>query len=290
MFDAEVSKFLTIARHESYIKGGMLMRQPVIGLALGSGGARGFAHLGVIKVLKEEGINVDVIAGSSMGALVGCFYGAGLDIDRLYKLAGAFKRKYYLDFTVPKMGFLAGKKVKELIRLFTHGKSLEDLDIPVRVVATDLKAGEKVVFSKGPIADAVRASISIPGIFIPEKLEDRLLVDGGVIDRVPVSVVEEMGADLIIAVDVSRVKTSSDITSIFDVIMQSLDIMQMELVSNREIASDIMIRPHVEMYSSRAFTNIEDIIRIGEEEARKQVPRIKEAIQNWKGQEDDEEK
>ncbi|MEN8699337.1 patatin-like phospholipase family protein [Bacillus infantis] len=266
------------------------MRQPVIGLALGSGGARGFAHLGVIKVLKEEGINVDVIAGSSMGALVGCFYGAGLDIDRLYKLAGAFKRKYYLDFTVPKMGFLAGKKVKELIRLFTHGKNLEDLDIPVRVVATDLKAGEKVVFSKGPIADAVRASISIPGIFIPEKLEDRLLVDGGVIDRVPVSVVEEMGADLIIAVDVSRVKTSSDITSIFDVIMQSLDIMQMELVSNREIASDIMIRPHVEMYSSRAFTNIEDIIRIGEEEARKQVPRIKEAIQNWKGQEDDEEK
>ncbi|WP_366162819.1 patatin-like phospholipase family protein [Bacillus infantis] len=266
------------------------MRQPVIGLALGSGGARGFAHLGVIKVLKEEGINVDVIAGSSMGALVGCFYGAGLDIDRLYKLAGAFKRKYYLDFTVPKMGFLAGKKVKELIRLFTHGKNLEDLDIPVRVVATDLMAGEKVVFSKGPIADAVRASISIPGIFTPEKLEDRLLVDGGVIDRVPVSVVEEMGADLIIAVDVSRVKTSSDITSIFDVIMQSLDIMQMELVSNREIASDIMIRPHVEMYSSRAFTNIEDIIRIGEEEARKQVPRIKEAIQNWKGQEDDEEK
>jgi NTE family protein len=268
----------------------MLMRQPVIGLALGSGGARGFAHLGVIKVLKEEGISVDVIAGSSMGALVGCFYGAGLDIDRLYKLAGAFKRKYYLDFTVPKMGFLAGKKVKELIRLFTHGKNLEDLDIPVRVVATDLKSGEKVVFSKGPIADAVRASISIPGIFTPEKLEDRLLVDGGVIDRVPVSVVEEMGADLIIAVDVSRVKTSSDITSIFDVIMQSLDIMQMELVSNREIASDIMIRPHVEMYSSRAFTNIEDIIRIGEEEARKQVPRIKEAIQNWKEQEDDEEK
>jgi NTE family protein len=266
------------------------MRQPVIGLALGSGGARGFAHLGVIKVLKEEGINVDVIAGSSMGALVGCFYGAGLDVDRLYKLAGAFKRKYYLDFTVPKMGFLAGKKLKELIRLFTHGKNLEDLDIPVRVVATDLKAGEKVVFSKGPIADAVRASISIPGIFTPEKLEDRLLVDGGVIDRVPVSVVEEMGADLIIAVDVSRVKTSSDITSIFDVIMQSLDIMQMELVSNREIASDIMIRPHVEMYSSRAFTNIEDIIRIGEEEARKQIPRIKEAIQNWKGQEDDEEK
>ena len=116
--------------------------------------------------------------------------------------------------------------------------------------------GEKVVFTKGPVADAVRASISIPGIFVPAKIDGRLLVDGGVIDRVPVSVVKEMGADLVIAVDVSRVKTDAEITNIYDVIMQSLDIMQMELVENRQIASDIMIRPPVEKYSARAFTNI----------------------------------
>ena len=109
---------------------------------------------------------------------------------------------------------------------------------------------------KDPIADAVRASISIPGIFVPEKIDGRLLVDGGVIDRVPVSVVKEMGADIVIAVDVSRVKTDAEITNIYDVIMQSLDIMQMELVENRQIASDIMIRPPVEKYSARAFTNI----------------------------------
>lgn len=258
------------------------MSRPKIGLALGSGGARGFAHLGVIKVLRAEGIPIDVIAGSSMGALVGCFYGAGLDIDRLYKLSRAFKRKYYLDFTVPKMGFIAGNRVKELIRVFTKGKNLEQLDIPVAVIATDLMTGEKVIFHEGPIADAVRASISIPGIFVPEKQNGRLLIDGGVIDRIPVSVVEEMGADIIIAVDVSPVKATTEITTIYDVIMQSIDIMQMELVANREVRSDIMIRPRVEMFNSRAFTNIEEIVSIGEEEAAKHIPRIKELLSNWK--------
>lgn len=259
------------------------MPRPKIGLALGSGGARGFAHLGVIKVLKEEGIPIDFISGSSMGALVACFYAAGLDMDQLYKLSTAFKRKYYLDFTVPKMGFIAGKKVKDLIRIFTHGKMIEELNIPVAVVATDLMSGEKVVFKKGPIAEAVRASISIPGVFVPEKINGRLLVDGGVVDRIPVSVVKEMGAEFIIAVDVSHVKTNTEITSIYDVIMQSIDIMQMELVDHRIIASDIMIRPHVEKYNSRAFTNIEDIILIGEEAARKNIDKIKRTIDTWKG-------
>ncbi|WP_071395449.1 patatin-like phospholipase family protein [Bacillus tuaregi] len=257
------------------------MGRPKIGLALGSGGARGFAHLGVIKVLVENGIPIDYIAGSSMGSLVACFYGAGIEMDRLYKLSTAFKRKYYLDFTVPKMGFIAGNRVKELIRVFTKGKRLEELMIPVSVVATDLMTGEKVIFQKGPIAEAVRASISIPGIFVPEKQNGRLLVDGGVVDRVPVSVVKEMGADIVIAVDVSRVKTNADISTIYDVIMQSLDIMQMELVEHRQIASDVMIRPLVEEYSSRAFTNIDELIQKGEEEARKHLEEIKRIMKMW---------
>lgn len=258
------------------------MASPKVGLALGSGGARGFAHLGVIKVLRDEGIPVDLIAGSSMGALVASFYGAGLDVDRLYKLSRVFKRKYYLDFTVPKMGFIAGKRVKELIRIFTHGKKIEELDIPIGIVATDLMSGEKVVFKEGPVAEAVRASIAIPGIFVPEKLDGRLFVDGGVVDRIPVSVAREMGADIVIAVDVSSVKINEDVTSIFDVIMQSIDIMQMEIVANREVASDVMIRPPVEMFNSKAFTNIEEIIAIGEEEAKKHIDNIRKCIEHWK--------
>ncbi|PGY10887.1 patatin-like phospholipase family protein [Bacillus sp. AFS031507] len=259
------------------------MEHPKIGLALGSGGARGFAHLGVIKALKDAEIPIHLIAGSSMGALVASFYGAGIDMDRLYKLSTAFKRKYFLDFTVPKMGFISGKKVKEFIKVFTHGKNIEDLSIPIGIVTTDLLTGEKVVFQTGPVADAVRASISIPGIFVPEKYNGRILVDGGVSDRIPVSVAKEMGADIVIAVDVSRVKRNAEITSIYDVIMQSIDIMQAEIINNREIAANVMIRPPVEIYSSRAFTNIDEIINLGEEEAKKHLKQIKTVIEQWKG-------
>lgn len=261
------------------------MELPKIGLALGSGGARGFAHLGVLKVLKDEGIPIHLIAGSSMGALVGSFYGAGIEMERLYKLSTAFKRKYFLDFTVPKMGFIAGKKVKEFIKVFTHGKSIEDLSIPLGIVATDLLTGEKVVFKRGPVSNAVRASISIPGIFVPEKYEGRILVDGGVSDRVPVSVAKEMGADIVIGVDVSMVKRNAEINSIYDVIMQSIDIMSNEIIENRHISADIMICPPVEMYSSRSFINIEDIIALGEEETKKNMPLIKNVIEQWRSDE-----
>lgn len=258
------------------------VREPKIGLALGSGGAKGFAHVGVIKVLEEAGIAIDMIAGSSMGALVATFYAAGCDVERLYRIAQLFKRKYYLDFTVPKMGFVAGKRIKDMIAMFTYNKRLEELDIPTAVVATDILSGEKVVFTEGPIAPAVRASISIPGIFIPEKIDNRLLVDGGVIDRIPVSVAKSLGADIIIAVDVSSGKVNGEVTSIFDVIMQSIEIMQHELVHHRKVASDLMMRPAVENFSSRAFTNIEDIIRAGEEEAIRHIHDIQQRIEKWK--------
>jgi NTE family protein len=259
------------------------MEHPKIGLALGSGGARGFAHLGVIMALQEAGIPIHLIAGSSMGALVASFYGAGIDLDRLYKLSTAFKRKYFLDFTVPKMGFISGKKIKEFIKVFTHGKNIEELSLPIGIVATDLLTGERVVFQKGPVAEAVRASISIPGIFVPEKYEGRILVDGGVADRVPISVAKEMGADIVIAVDVSRVKRNAEITTIYDVIMQSIDIMQTEIIHYRETSADIMIRPPVEMYSSRAFTNTEEIIKMGKEETKKHIKQIESVIEKWKG-------
>ncbi len=261
---------------------GKSLQQPKIGVALGSGGARGFAHIGVLKVLKEANIPVDMIAGSSMGALVASLYASGQDMEQLYKLSRVFKRKYFLDFIFPKMGLISGKKIKSFIQVFTHGKNIEDLNIPTAIVATDIQMAEKVVFREGSVADAVRASIAIPGIFVPEKVNGRLLVDGGVIDRVPVSVVKEMGADIVIGVDVSSVKKNAEIQTIFDVIMQSIDILQLEIIENRKIASDVMIRPPVEIYSSKAFTNIEEIIAAGEQEAKKRLSDIIERIEKWK--------
>ncbi|MGN1401779.1 MAG: patatin-like phospholipase family protein [Bacillus sp. (in: firmicutes)] len=254
---------------------------PTIGLALGSGGARGFAHIGVIKVLEEENIPVSYIAGTSIGALVGSLYAAGSDIDQLAKIVPRFKRKYYLDFTVPRMGLIKGSRIKEFIHFFTHGKRIEELSLPFAAVATNIRTGEKVVFRQGPVAEAVRASIAIPGIFMPETVDGELLVDGAVVDRVPVSVVKEMGADFVIAVDVSSIKQDTEITSIFDVIMQSLDILQMELVKHREIPADVTIKPPVEHFNSRSFTNLEEIMAIGEREARKYIKEIKEKIAVW---------
>ncbi|MFK2824895.1 patatin-like phospholipase family protein [Bacillus sp. B190/17] len=260
------------------------MTRPKIGIALGSGGARGFAHIGVLKALKEANIPIDMIAGSSMGSFVASLYGAGHDMEQVHKYSAAFRRKYFLDFTVPKMGFVSGRKIKNFIRIVTHGKSIEELSIPIAIVATDIKKAEKVVFRQGSVADAVRASIAIPGIFVPEKINGRLLVDGGVIDRVPVSVVKEMGADIIIGVDVSSVKKNAEIQTIFDVIMQSIDILQLEIIANRQTASNVMIRPPVDMYNSKTFTNIEEIITAGEEETQRRIPEIRAEMERWKEQ------
>ncbi|ARI77589.1 patatin-like phospholipase family protein [Halobacillus mangrovi] len=260
------------------------MNRPKVGLALGSGGARGFSHLGVLKTLKEHDIPVDMVAGSSMGALVGSFFAAGQQIEDLYKLAFTFKRKYYLDFTVPKMGFIQGRRIKEYIRLFTFGKNLEEFDLPMAIIATDLYAGEKKIFRTGPASEAVRASIAIPGIFVPEKIDDRLYIDGGVMDRVPVSVVKEMGADVVIAVDCAHFDADPNINSIYDVIIQSIDIMQDELVTAMGVSADadVMIRPDVSKYSSRAFTNIKEIVEAGEKEAEIHIEAIKKTLADWK--------
>lgn len=261
------------------------MGEPKIGLALGSGGARGFAHIGVLHVLEQEKIPIHMIAGSSMGALIAAFYGAGHSIDTMLKIAHSFQRKFFIDVTMPpKLGFIAGNRIKEFIRLFTHNKMIEELKPEISIVATNIKNGEKVVFNSGPVAEAVRASISIPGIFVPEIIDGKMLVDGGVADRVPVSVVKEMGADIVIAVDVSGLNKNPEITNIYGVILQSLDIMQQELVQNRKLLSDIYLRPPIEPFSSYAYDEIDTLVQAGEETTRKAIKKIKNVIQNWKEQ------
>jgi NTE family protein len=252
-----------------------------VGLALGSGGARGLAHIGVLKALEAHGIKVDMLAGSSMGSLIAAVYANGIEPHMMEKLALNLKRKHWLDLTVPGMGFVAGEKIKQLIRLLTHGKRIEELSKELAVVATDIETGERVVFREGPVDQAVRASISIPGIFVPERVGDRLLVDGGVIDRVPITVIRDMGADLVIAVDVAQFDTPMKVTTIFDVIAQTIDVMEREILRHQILAADLVIRPDVGHYSSIAYTGVEEIIALGERAGLDSVERIKELIADW---------
>ncbi|WP_027726153.1 patatin-like phospholipase family protein [Tuberibacillus calidus] len=258
------------------------MKKPKIGVALGSGGAKGFAHIGVLKVFEEEGVPIDMMAGSSMGALACALYGVGHNWESMKKLAIAFNRLHYLDLTVPKTGLINGRKVTGLIKAITHQKRFEDCRLPIGIVATDLKTGERVVFKKGWLYEAVRASISIPGIFTPVKIGGKILVDGGVIDRVPATVVRDMGADIVIAVDVGGFTPKQDIRTIFDVITLSIDIMQEQIVKLQQSSADIVLKPPVAMLSPKALANIDHLVEIGEETARAQLPMIWEMIGAWK--------
>ncbi|QQK76745.1 patatin-like phospholipase family protein [Salicibibacter cibarius] len=257
--------------------------RPSVGLALGSGGARGFAHIGVLEVFEEEGIPIDVIAGSSMGAVIGALTALGRSANDLKQLASLFRRKYYIDFTVPKMGLVSGKRLEELFLMLTKGEVLDNLDIPVSVVATDLNSGERFLFTDGSIAKALRASISIPGIFVPVRSGDHLLVDGGVIDRVPANVVTDMGADLVVAVDVSYFPEAPSTSSIYDVIIQSMEIMARELVKAKKIEADILMKPIVQATNAVVFDDTESLIQQGREEALRHMPHIREKIEAWKG-------
>ena len=177
-----------------------------VGLALGSGGARGWAHLGVLQALKEKGIEVECVAGTSMGALVGAFYAAGreevlrdvgetLDWRRL--------RQFFWEVSLSRSGLTDGRKLLEETRRLLGLKEFRELDLPFRAVATDLDTGREVVLSAGHLLPALRASISIPGVFSPVWVGKRLLVDGGLVNPVPVNVAREMGAKVVVAVDVS---------------------------------------------------------------------------------------
>lgn len=259
-------------------------KRPKVGIALGAGSARGYAHIGVLKVLKREGIPVDFIAGTSMGSLIGAVYANQIDLDMMEQLAIHLKRGTWLDFTVPKMGFLVGKKVQELVLLLTHRKKIEELSIPLAIVTTDLHTGKSVVFTEGPTDLAVRASISIPGIFEPVPWNGKLLVDGGVVDRIPISTVRKMGADVIIGVDVLAKSKHVPIHNIFDVISQTLLIMEREILHQKLLYADVIIHPEVSDISLSAFTQIDECIRRGEIAAEQMLPQIRERITNWRGE------
>ncbi|MGP8330312.1 MAG: patatin-like phospholipase family protein [Methanosarcinaceae archaeon] len=188
------------------------MKRKTIGLALGSGAARGLAHIGVLKILAANKIPVDFIAGTSMGALIGALYAGGLSVAQLEDIACNTDWKLtakMLTPTLPWAGLVEGNRIREFIRTLVGDRNLSDLKIPFATVATAVQTGEEIVIENGSLVEAVRASISIPGVFTPVRYRNRFLVDGGVVNPLPVDVVKAMGADIVIAVNVTPPLDSS---------------------------------------------------------------------------------
>jgi len=276
--------------------------KPKVGLVLSGGAARGLAHVGVLKALEEQGIHVDAIAGTSMGAVIGGLYASGYKIDELEKLALSIDWKEALsdaperedvpfrrkqddrDFLVKQklsfrddgslglpLGVIQGQNLALLLEsLLAHSSDIRDFDklpIPFRAVATDIVNGEKVVFRKGHLPQVIRASMSIPAVFAPVEINGQLLVDGGMVDNIPVDVAREMGVDIVIVVDIGTpLRGRKELNTVFDILNQSITLMTR---SNSEVQlaslkpDDILIQPALASYGTTDFGRSADIINAG---------------------------
>lgn len=252
-----------------------------VGLALGSGSVKGIAHIGVLQVLEENRIPIDMIAGSSIGAIIGSVYAVGTNLDMLGKFFAAINSKDYLDMIVPRTGIggvIRGERVQELIRIFTHDKTFEQTKIPFICVAVDVETGELVTFRQGKkLHECVRASMSMPGLFMPVRIDGRLLVDGGVLERIPCIPLREAGADVVIGVDVGctgQIKRLENIT-VRSLLDNTIDIMQWELTRLRLKSADVMLNPNVrELMKGFSTDNTMDCIQEGRRAAQEALPRI----------------
>lgn len=255
--------------------------RPKIALVLSGGASRGFAHIGVIKVLETQHIPIDIIVGTSAGSLTGALYAYYADAAKLEKAAWGMTEDDIFDFSLPNIlvGVVKGESIVRFINSRIPVKNIEQLKIPFVAVATDLVTGEKVVFKTGSISTAVRASTSIPGIFKPLIIGKKILVDGGVVDNVPVDVARNLGADIVIAVDVSSPSRNDDIKNVIDVIMQTFNIMGNEISKYQIKDADVIIRPNVSGVGLIDFDKKAKLIFEGEKAAREALPKIREAIE-----------
>ncbi len=252
--------------------------KPKIGLALGGGAARGFAHIGVIKMLESQGIVADYVVGTSAGAVVGSLYAAGNDAFTMQKLAQQLDEKIFADWTLGGRGFLKGEALQDFINQHLNKRTLEKLNKPFATVATDLNTGERVVFRTGDTGLAVRASAAVPGIFQPAQFSGKSYVDGGLTSPVPVQAAREMGADFVIAVDISARPEGQPIDSVTAIIWQTTTIMGKAIATNELKGADIVIRPKLPYVKSWDFTARNEAMLEGERAALAAIPAIKQKL------------
>ena len=256
-----------------------MKQKPKIGLALGSGASRGFAHIGVIKVLEDVGIQPDYIAGSSMGSIIGALYAAGMTPNMMEGIASNISAKLCYDVGFSRRGFMQGKRLEELIRFLTRDKDFKDLSIPLSVTAVDLITNERVIIREGKVYKGVRASVSIPGLFQPVHDGDRVLIDGGILERVPVNVVRDMGADVVIGVDVAFRGKHRPPENFIETILQTMEVMELEIMKHNVPNDDIMICPEVYLANPMSLDSVETAVEAGKKAALKSIDKLKALVQ-----------
>lgn len=256
-----------------------MARTKKMGLALGGGSARGFAHIGVLRALIENGIPIHSIAGCSMGALIGGIYASEANIETLEDLAIVFDYKKYFDFTLSAKGYVKGGKVRDLIKLMTKSITIEQAKIPFCCIATCFETAELTRFTRGPIYEAVRASISIPGIFTPYVINGKSYVDGGVIDRTAIDAAWAMEPDFVVAVDVAyRGEPTTLPKTVVGLAQASFSIADWHLTQTRLPNASLCIMPELSNIDGNQYKDIQEIIARGAQAATEALPKIKEML------------
>ncbi|MBK6741748.1 MAG: patatin-like phospholipase family protein [Hydrogenophilales bacterium] len=257
-----------------------------LAVVLGGGSARGFAHIGVVKALEAGGIRPDLIVGCSAGSLVGAFWAAGYTGTRMEELAMKVQDSEVIDLVTgkPQYGLVAGRSLQNFVNQGLGNKPLEKLKTPFAAVATRYPSGELAVFSEGDAGFAVRASCSIPGVFIPASAQGSEFLDGGLISPIPVNTARKLGADVVIAVDVGGPDPSNgDSRGLYNVIMRSFEIMSQSLRQHEAADADIIIRPDVTRVQSTDFSARRLLIVLGEHAGKRLIPVIREKLRVSQG-------
>jgi NTE family protein len=276
------------------------MKKKKVGIALGGGAARGFAHIGVLEILDKENIPIDMIAGTSAGSVVGALYAQGMSAARIKEIVlemDWLKRIRLVDISIPKTGFIAGKKITELLKSIIGDVDFSELKIPFACIATDIMTGEEIIINKGSVLEAVRASISVPIVFAALKYKERFLVDGGLVDQVPVDAVKDMGPDVTIGVNVtpriSNIRqriyvdqaepptpTALKTPGMFTIMMNYMSIMNSQAANASLKRADIIIEPRLAGISFTDFKKADKCILEGEFAGIDAILNIKKLLTN----------
>ena len=249
-----------------------------IALALGGGAARGFAHIGVIKALEAQGIVPDIIVGTSAGSLVGALYASGLSGFDLQRVALAMDDNAITDWSLPSRGVIKGEALQNFVNGVVGNRPIEKLPKLLGIVATNLQSGDALVFRTGNTGMAVRASSSVPGVFQPVSINGKEYVDGGLVAPVPVRIARGLGADIVIAVDISARPREQKTLSSFEVLLQTFAIMGQSLVAGELPFADIVIQPNVAGIAGTDFHARNIAVMEGERAAQEQMPRLRARI------------